>query len=276
MNTAHKKIINQPRYAWLRESILEHISNGNYPVGSLLPPENQLAEIYGVSRHTVREATRKLAESGQISRHPGIGTIVRSTSKPEPFVAALGTAKNLIEYTNATRLEVLDSRDVTADAKLAEALGCEVGSQWREIDAFRHATGQSAPISFSQVYLRPEFADIENLLRGDHMSIYSMLEAHYGISIHAVKQGIEATLMPLAAARLLGVRARSPALYMNRSYLGQDGRVLAVSSNLYAAERFKLETYWNQDQEEPKTKTPSQTKLRSPQRPGGKLRSAKS
>ena len=248
LSTVSAKKAGQPRYAWLRECLLRDIASGKYPVGSLLPPENQLAERYRVSRHTVREATRKLADSGQISRHPGIGTIVCSLAQPKPYVAALGTAKDLVDYTNATRLEVLGSRQVVADARLAALLGCEEGSRWLEIDAFRHAIDQSAPISFSNVYLRPEFADIEGRLRGRHMSIHSMLEQHHGQTIDAVKQSIEAKLMPAAAARLLGVRARSPALYLRRAYLDRQGRVLGVSSNLYAAERFRLETYWSEQQ----------------------------
>jgi len=235
----------QPRYAWLRERIQKDIASGKYPVGSLLPPEKQLAETYGVSRHTVREATRKLADSGQISPQPGRGTVVCSATEPRPYVAGLGTAKDLVAYTNATRLEVLGSRHLVADADLAEALGCEEGSRWLEVKAFRHALEGGPPISFTRVYLRPEFADIVLRLRGRHMSIYSMLEQHHAQKIHAVRQQIEAALMPATAARLLGVAPRSPALHMRRAYLDAAGRVLGVSANLYAAERFRLETYWS-------------------------------
>jgi GntR family transcriptional regulator len=240
----------QPRYAWLRERLLKDISGGKYPVGSLLPPEKELAGRYGVSRHTVREATRKLADSGQISRQPGRGTVVCSLTEPRPYVAGLGTANDLVAYTNATRLEVLASRELTADAELVAAIGCEPHSRWIEVDAFRHAIAGGAPISFTRVYLRPEFADIVMRLRGRHMSIYSMLEQYHGQHIHAVKQTIAATLMPPEPARLLGVPARSPALQMRRSYLDLQGRLLAVSSNLYAAERFRLETYWSQSEQQ--------------------------
>jgi GntR family transcriptional regulator len=240
----------QPRYAWLRERLTKDIAGGKYPVGSLLPPEKELAERYGVSRHTVREATRKLADSGQISRQPGRGTVVCSASEPRPYVAALGTAEDLVAYTNATRVEVLASREVVADAALAQAIACEPRSRWIEVDAFRHAVGGAAPISFTRVYLRPEFAEIVMRLRGRHMSIYSMLEQFHGQRIHAVKQTIEATLMPPEPARLLGVPARSPALHMRRSYLDRAGRLLAVSSNLYASERFRLETYWSGGEQE--------------------------
>jgi DNA-binding GntR family transcriptional regulator len=241
---------NQPRYAWLRECIQRDIESGKYPVGALLPPEHQIAETYGVSRHTVREATRKLAETGLISRHPGIGTIVRSAVAAKPFVAALGTITDLFAYTSTTRLKVLQSRELKADANLAAELGCKTRSRWIGIDAFRYPLGESTPISFTRVYLRSEFAGIRDRLHGNHPSIYSMLEQDYGQTIVAVRQAIEAMLMPADAARLLGVRARSPALHLRRAYYGAADRVLGVSSNLYAAERFRLETSWRLEPDE--------------------------
>lgn len=236
----------QPRYAWLRERIAGDIAAGKYPVGSLLPPEKELAVRYGVSRHTVREATRKLADIGQISPQPGRGTVVCSAAPPQPYVAGLGTQQDLVAYTNATRLEVLASREVAANAALVAAIGCEPDSRWIEVEAFRHAIATAAPISLTRVYLRPEFAGIVLRLRGRHSSIYSMLERDHGQHVHAVRQRIEAVLMPADAARRLGVPARSAALRMHRSYLDRGGRLLAVSANLYAAERFRLETFWSE------------------------------
>lgn len=44
----------------LTEKLIEGISSGRYPVGSLLPKELQLVESEGVSRHTVRAALAKI------------------------------------------------------------------------------------------------------------------------------------------------------------------------------------------------------------------------
>lgn len=236
--------VQQPRYAWLRECLLNDINSGKYPVGSLLPPENELSRLYGVSRHTVREASRKLADNGLISRHPGIGTIVCAARQKPAHVAALGSLPELFEYTNTTRLELLDHRTVIADAKLSEVLACEPDSEWLELRARRHVTGQDAPISFTTIYLRPEFESIQDRLRVQHLSIYRMLEEYHGQVIHTVKQEIAATLMPAYAARLLDVKSRSPALHLQRSYLDKKERLLAVSSNLYPADRFHLQTSW--------------------------------
>src|SRR5690606_18533419 len=129
----------QPRYLWLRECLLNDIMQGKYPVGSLLPAENELTSIYGVSRHTVREASRQLADDGLISRRPGIGTIVCSREEKPVYVAALGSLPELFQYTNSTRVEVHDSKDIVADVALAKVLECEEGAEWVVLTARRFA-----------------------------------------------------------------------------------------------------------------------------------------
>ena len=57
--------IRQPSLAdQVYEIIVNGISNGTYPPGSLLPSENQLAERFNVSRPTIRAAFARLVERG--------------------------------------------------------------------------------------------------------------------------------------------------------------------------------------------------------------------
>lgn len=235
----------QPRYMWLRECLVNDIKSGKYPIGSLLPPESELVRTYGVSRHTVREATRKLAETGLISRHPGIGTIVRNKEIEAPYVSPLGSLRELYQYTSTTWLEVLGADTISIDEKLAGTLECEPDSAWLELRARRYAEGSVDPISYTRIYLRPEFSGLTDRLRGRHMSIYAMLERFYGQDICVVKQKIQATLMPAEAARLLGVKPRSAALLVRRSYFNEEGRLLTASSSLHVAERFHLQHSWD-------------------------------
>lgn len=66
--------------AQLRERILA----GEFPVGSLLPGEVQLAQELGVSRNSVREALRALVHAGLLGARAGYGTYVRATSDVAP------------------------------------------------------------------------------------------------------------------------------------------------------------------------------------------------
>lgn len=240
-----------PRYAQVHQSLLADIRSGKYPVGSRLPTEEALGQLYGVSRHTVREATRKLVDGGLISRHPSVGTLVRATEPATPYVSALGSFKGLLDYNNTTRLEVLAAQRVVADADMAQALRCEPGSEWVELLAMRHPSGQVAPMSYTKVYLRPSFSGIQDHLTGDHLSIYALLSKLYGQDVVSVVQRIEACLMPPEAAKLLHLPMGSPALRMLRCYHDANDWLLAASVNHYIADRFQLVTSWHKSTTEP-------------------------
>jgi hypothetical protein len=234
----------KPRYLLLREQLERGITQGTYPVGSVFPTEVELTQTYQVSRHTVREATRTLAERGLIAKRAGFGTVVCARQAAAPYVAVLGTVAELFKYTEATRLQLLEFQTTTADSAMAQTIGCEPDSAWIVLSTQRLTLDNALAISFTQIYLRPEFSAIADHLHGRHKSIFKMLEEDHHQCIAQVQQNIEAQLMPLKAAKLLDVPKNSPALHVRRAYLDAKGRLLAVSSNLYAASRFRLKTSW--------------------------------
>lgn len=61
------------------ERLTAQIQNGEWPVGSKLPPENNLATELTVGRSTVREAVRVLAHNGLLEVRQGAGTFVISS-----------------------------------------------------------------------------------------------------------------------------------------------------------------------------------------------------
>lgn len=230
-----------PLYLQLYQQLRSDIHEGVYAVHSSFPTEAQLCEQYGVSRHTVREATRKLAEEGLISKQAGAGTIVRA-QQPPPFVSTVGTFEGAMEYNNTTRLEVLSSQREEACPNVAEALRCPVGSVWIAITSMRHPAGQVNPMSYTRVYLRPAFAELIVHLHGDHPSVYTLLQQLFGVEVHSIRQRIEATLMPDAAIDLLQLPPGNPALHVQRCYYDQQGALLAASMNWYIPSRFRMET----------------------------------
>ena len=52
------------------------ICSERYPVGGVLPNENDLCELYGVSRTVIRESLKILATKGLVFSRPRIGTVV--------------------------------------------------------------------------------------------------------------------------------------------------------------------------------------------------------
>ena len=191
-----------PLYQQLYQQLCAAIQNGQYPVHSSFPTEVQLCAQYGVSRHTVREATRRMVEEGLISKQPGAGSVVRATQPVVPYVlTSESTFQDAMTYGDSTRLEVLASQRKEADAALAAILHCPQRSVWMELTAMRHPTGQVSPMSYSQIYLRPAFAEIIAHLHGDHPSIYTLLKTLCGVEADSIRQRIEADLMPACSCK---------------------------------------------------------------------------
>lgn len=65
------------KYVQLFEEIKRRILQGIYQNGQRLPGENELAEEFGLSRQTVRQALSMLEQGGFIHRRQGSGTYVR-------------------------------------------------------------------------------------------------------------------------------------------------------------------------------------------------------
>ncbi len=93
------------------------IVDGVVKPGQLLPPERQLAEQFGVSRNSVRDAIRALELSGLVVARHGEGNVVADVS-PETLVAPLAT---LLLRKRKLVAELLDVRKILEPALAARA-----------------------------------------------------------------------------------------------------------------------------------------------------------
>jgi len=64
--------------AQIADQIRASILAGEFSPGEKLPPERELAELFGVSRPSVRQAINMLASTGMVISSQGVGTIVLS------------------------------------------------------------------------------------------------------------------------------------------------------------------------------------------------------
>ena len=65
-----------PKYKYIYEEIRKNILTSKWPVGSLMKSENELIEIFKVSRITIRNALSKLENEGRIKRSRGKKTLI--------------------------------------------------------------------------------------------------------------------------------------------------------------------------------------------------------
>ena len=75
-------------YHQLSERLRQYMAEGHLRDGDKLPPERTLAETFGVSRSSIRDAIRNLAEKGLLESRQGDGTYVRNPDM-EPLANAI-------------------------------------------------------------------------------------------------------------------------------------------------------------------------------------------
>ena len=90
----------------IADQIRASILNGDFAPGDKLPPERELAEMFGVSRPSVREALNVLASSGLVESYQGGGTVVKSLVES----AAGNPLSEMIRAERGRALDVIEVR----------------------------------------------------------------------------------------------------------------------------------------------------------------------
>lgn len=228
----------QPRYLALAESLSESIRSGQYPVGGLLPTEAELCDSFNVSRHTVREAIRKLRDLGLVSRHQGVGTRVENKDISGRFVLSLGSIPDIWQYVQSTRFEPQSKKLIAAaDAEIPlPPIGGE--ERWLLAEGLRYVGPQDLPISHSAVHVNGTFRGIADQVGQKQIPIFSMIERRYGLKVVEIKQEISAILVPPHLTKPLKVKPGSPALCIVRHYVTADGVTVEVGRSITPGDRF--------------------------------------
>ncbi|WP_084539832.1 phosphonate metabolism transcriptional regulator PhnF [Azorhizobium doebereinerae] len=129
----------------IAETLEGEIASGQRRAGARLPVEAELAERFGVNRHTVRRALSVLAERGLVEATAGRGTFV----KEPPLRYPIGPRTRFSEIVLASGREphgrFLGSQVETASPEVARELCVPPGTPVLRIDTMHEADG--VPIS---------------------------------------------------------------------------------------------------------------------------------
>ncbi len=113
----------------------QKIINKEYPPQTLLPSENQLIQMYGVSRETIRKALNLLKNAGYIQKKQGKGSIVLDMNRFDFPISGLTSFK---ELQNAQHIpnetHVAELKKIAVSPKLHQITDWPVASEaWKLI-----------------------------------------------------------------------------------------------------------------------------------------------
>lgn len=109
-----------------QDILTERIRNGVYPPKSQIPPENELAAEFNVSRATIRSAISALVERGLVMRRHGIGTFVSQRSGlSNPLNEAIDLTELIASNGFEPGIQNVKTQLLLPNSKLVKALNIE-------------------------------------------------------------------------------------------------------------------------------------------------------
>jgi GntR family transcriptional regulator len=224
----------EPLPAQIAKRLTETIRAGRAATGSRLPSEPQLAELFGVSRNTVREAVRHLIAEGILESRQGVGTFVRGDGQHalpvETGIEELTSTTKLIEaagYTPGCRDYKLDVVRATTD--VATALAIEAGTFVYRISRVRLADLE--PVMYCEDFLPVTRID-EAAMRGfaGEGSLFAFLE-QLGMAVKVARTVIKPAVPEPHIAEALQLAADQPILLLRQVHFDQGNEPFLYSEN---------------------------------------------
>lgn len=235
-----------PVAAWgqVSRDLRRQIEAGALAPGARLKTERELAESYGVSRITVRQALENLARDGFITRKQGSGTFVSErVSAVQHDLGLTGSwRERAAEFGKQAHSEQIDA---ASDAEVPVALLAELGlavpessEGWAYLKRLQLVDG--APIGITESWVPPGIAPgiADEPLENGSLSetLYNRYDIRPALTQNIMQVGIATS----AQAELLRTYLDAPLYVVKSSTETDDGALAEVSSTAWLGNRVKF------------------------------------
>ncbi|MGY6633791.1 MAG: GntR family transcriptional regulator [Alkalilacustris sp.] len=220
--------VTKPLHMQVREALVARLVAGEYPVGSLLPTEMDLAREFDTSRFTIREAMRHLQAQGYVARRQGVGTRVISAAPQGRYGMTVASLDELFRVGTEARLDVRAEQKVVLDDRLARLVDGREGEVWLRVEGLRRAPDAGFPLIGVQAYFPEAMAPMLPYLRSRPGPWFTLLEEAGAGTIERTVQEISARPLPGHLAEWMTRTPGDTALRLVRRYSTRDGVVLAA------------------------------------------------
>ena len=160
------------KYVTVRDYLVELIDT-RLSVGDVVPSERELAERFGISRMTVRQAVDSLVSSGMLERRRGSGTYVRAP-KVDVQSRISSFSEEMRQRGMIPGTRVLRGEELSATPDVAVWLGIESGEPVYYVYRVRLADGVPMAVEKTWIAVRV-MPDL--LTHGVPTSIYGAMAA---------------------------------------------------------------------------------------------------
>ena len=224
-----------PLYHQIEQILLDRITKAD-AIGRMLPSEQDLTRIFGVSRATVQKTFNSLVAKGLVERRRALGTRVIGEAITEELARLTSYTEEMAGKGLRVSTEILETDVRTPDPDVSEKLQLR---QREEVLFLRRLRGTSQ--FFPVVLLTSQIPMSFGVQPTEDFggSLYRLLEEGHGIPVEWAEQEIRAARASDEEARLLGLGRCDNVLVMQRVTFTRGNRPLEFVRGVYHAEHYK-------------------------------------
>ncbi|MBE3575757.1 MAG: UTRA domain-containing protein [Firmicutes bacterium] len=232
----------EPLYRQVRKMVLDKILSGEWPPETRIPSEREIAEQFGISRLTARQAINDLVAQRVLRRHQGKGTFVTGTN-PEPAgPRSFGFTESILRKGLWPRTVLVSAEAVRASPREAESLAVDAGETLRKVVRVRLASDE--PVVLETVFLPERLVPGLTAEEIGNRPVEDILQDRCGIRIWHFRETLEPAQVSGEEAGLLGVTAGSLAVLVERVGYGPGGEAVELARLLVRGDRCRQFLEW--------------------------------
>lgn len=215
-----------PLYHQIKERIRERIARNEFRADERIPSENELADHYGVSRNTAKQAIADLVFEGILFREQGRGTFV----SPRKMFLGLGEGISFHEEVSHSgrRLttKILAQKEMSASMDTAQVLKIDQHDPIFVLRRLRLLDDEpfSLQVSFIPKVLCPTLLDYDI----ENESLFAVLSRHFDLVPLKAEEYLEVQPASDFESEPMQVAKGTPLYHLHRITYDREGHVMEV------------------------------------------------
>lgn len=213
------------------------IEEGEWQPNSMIPSEEELSKMFGVSKTTIRLALSVLSQEGYLRRQQGRGTFVKSPIPNSGLTMITRVSDSSYKDDICNEREVLESGICSYDEEIQQLLNIKGQIFYARC---RNAKN-NVPIYVEDLYVPLVYfqAIAEEVVSSP--SFFDLIKKRSLRKIYRITQAIQIVSMKEVIASLLKTNTGSPALLMNKIFYDVEDKPIAYI-RLYGSDKYRVET----------------------------------
>lgn len=226
-----------PKYAQIADILRQRIARNYWPKESKLPTNEALAEEFGVSRITIRQAIDILVEEGFLEARQGSGTFVARTPVQDRWLQVETSLSELAEMYRDTSPKIIN----VAESDIQPALNAADGvPAERYVHMKRVHYRKDQPYCVISIFL-DEVIFRKHPTRFRREVVIPILASMRDPKISRARQTLTIGAADLEVSRLLEIPLNSPVAEVRRVFNISSGRVIYLGEVTYRGDFIRIE-----------------------------------